>query len=124
MNRNIEIYDKATIRFDDSKYRRIIRMQYITPVYESVIKVTCDKQFDNSSEQPVINTLHCFSGNHLVNHITEHSDDIQYLYITSDVTIPLGKAREYTFTVLDKDNNPLFLANPIIATLTFEEEEI
>ena len=124
MNRNIILYDKATIRFDDSKFRRIIRMQYITPVYESVIKVTCDKQFDNSSEQPIISALHCFSGNHLVNHTTEHSDDIQYLYITSDVTIPLGKAREYTFTVLDKNNNPLYLANPIIATLTFEEEEI
>ena len=54
MNRNIEIYDKAIIKFDDSKFRRIIRMQYITPVYESVIKVTCDKQFDNSGEQPVI----------------------------------------------------------------------
>lgn len=122
MNKNFILYDNYTITFNDLKERSIIKQYYLLNEQDQILKIICDqsKNADVDGSPELISELHCLnkkyksSNNFLTSNINK-------VYFFLDDNIPLNPSKQYTFRVLDANNNTYYCKDGIVVTLTFEE---
>ena len=134
MNKNFVLYDNYTITFNDIKERSIVKQYYLLNEQDQILKIICDqtKNSDTNGSPELISELHCLnkkyksSNNFLTYSRVDNSQFKELLnnnkvYFFLDDKIPLTPSKQYTFRVLDANDNTYYCKNGIVVTLTFEE---
>lgn len=122
MNKNFILYDNYTITFNDLKERSIIKQYYLLNEQDQILKIICDqsKNADVDGSPELISELHSLNKKYKSsnNFLTS---SINKVYFFLDDNIPLNPSKQYTFRVLDANNNTYYCKDGIVVTLTFEE---
>lgn len=136
MNKNFVLYDNYTITFNDLKDRSIIKQYYLLNEQDQVLKIICDqtKNADSDGSPELISELHCLNkkykssnnfltSSRVVNDNGQFKELLNKVYFFLDDNIPLTPSKQYTFRVLDANNNTYYCKDGIVVTLTFTENE-
>ena len=135
MNKNFVLYDNYTISFNELKERNIVKQYYLLNEQDQILKIICDqsKNVDIDGSPELISELHCLnkkykSSNNFLTSSRVVNDNTQSkgllnnkVYFYLDDVIPLNPAKQYTFRLLDADNNTYYCKDGISVTLTFTE---
>ena len=123
MNKNFVLYDNYTINFTDLKDRAIVKQYYLLNEQYQILKIICDqtKNVDIDGSPELISELHCLNKKYKSsnNFLTSNRNNNKVYFYLDDV-IPLNASKQYTFRVLDADNNTYYCKDGITVTLTFE----
>lgn len=123
MNKNFVLYDNYTINFTDLKDRAIVKQYYLLNEQDQILKIICDqtKNVDIDGSPELISELHCLNKKYKSsnNFLTSNRNNNKVYFYLDDV-IPLNASKQYTFRVLDADNNTYYCKDGITVTLTFE----
>ena len=123
MNKNFVLYDNYTINFTDLKERSIVKQYYLLNEQDQILKIICDqtKNVDIDGSPELISELHCLNKKYKSsnNFLTSNRNNNKVYFYLDDV-IPLNASKQYTFRVLDADNNTYYCKDGITVTLTFE----
>ena len=124
MNKNFVLYDNYTITFNDLKDRAIVKQYYLLNEQDQILKIICDqtKNVDIDGSPELISELHCLNKKYKSsnNFLTSNRNNNKVYFYLDDV-IPLNASKQYTFRVLDADNNTYYCKDGITVTLTFED---
>ena len=132
MNKNFVLYDNYTITFNDIKERSIVKQYYLLNEQDQILKIICDqtKNSDVDGSPELISELHCLNKKYKSsnNFLTSSRVDTQFneflnnkVYFFLDDRIPLSPSKQYTFRVLDANDNTYYCKEGIVVTLTLEE---
>lgn len=125
MNKNFVLYDNYTITFNELKERSIIKQYYLLNEQDQILKIICDqsKNSDSDGSPELISELHCLNKKYKSsNNFLTSSKNNNKVYFFLDDNIPLNPSKQYTFRVLDANNNTYYCKDGIVVTLTFTEE--
>lgn len=121
MNKNFVLYDNYTLTFNELKERSIVKQYYLLNEQDQILKIICDqtKNADVDGSPELISELHCLNKKYKSSNNFLTSNNKVYFFL--DDNIPLTPSKQYTFRVLDENDNTYYCKDGIVVTLTFEE---